>query len=102
MNPRAFQIHPSDSVAVLLDDAEPVPVSLFGSSANASILAKNAIRLGHKIAVRPHEANEAVTKFGVRVGHATAAIATGEWIHLQHAHFMNVPKACCSVNRTPV
>jgi hypothetical protein len=28
MNPRAFQIHSSDSVAVLLDDAQPGPVSL--------------------------------------------------------------------------
>ena len=84
MSPRAFQIHPSDSVAVLLDDAQPGPVSLLGSSDVTTIPAKQSIRLGHKIAVRSHETGEAVTKYGVRIGHATASIAAGDWIHLHN------------------
>jgi len=82
--PRAFQIHASDSVAVLLDDAEPGPVSLLGSPAVSIIQANQAIRLGHKVAVRTHQSGEAVTKFGVRIGRATAPIAAGDWIHLHN------------------
>ncbi len=84
MNPRAFQIHPSDSVAVLLEDAQPGPVSLLGSPAASTISGNQAIQLGHKIAVRPHETGEAVIKYGVRIGHATAPIAAGDWIHLHN------------------
>lgn len=84
MNPRAFQIHPSDSVAVLLDDAQPGPVSLLGSPSVSMLPASQAIRLGHKIAVRSHQAGEAVTKYGVRIGHATVPIAAGDWIHLHN------------------
>lgn len=84
MNPRAFQIHPADSVAVLLDDARPGPVNLLGSPCVSIIPAKQAILLGHKIAVRAHEAGEAVTKYGVRIGRATTSIAAGDWIHLHN------------------
>ncbi len=71
-------------MAVLLDDAQPGSVSLLGSPAASTISANQAIRLGHKIAVRSHEKGEAVTKYGVRIGHATAPIATGDWIHLHN------------------
>jgi altronate dehydratase small subunit len=84
MNPRAFQIHPADSVAVLLDDAQPGLVSLLGLPAASTLPANQAIRLGHKIAVRAHDAGEAVVKYGVRIGHATASIAVGDWIHLHN------------------
>jgi altronate dehydratase small subunit len=82
--PRAFQIHTSDSVAVLLDDAEPGVVSLLGSPAVSTIRANQAIRLGHKIAVRDHQTGDAVTKYGVRIGRAAAPIAAGDWIHLHN------------------
>lgn len=82
--PSAFQIHPSDSVAVLLEDAPPGSVSLLGSPTAPTIIGNQAILLGHKIAVRPHEPGEAVIKYGVRIGHATAPIAAGDWIHLHN------------------
>jgi hypothetical protein len=62
MNPRAFQINSSDSVTVLLDDAQPGPVSLLGSPVASLLPINQAIRLGHKIAVRPHEVSEEVIK----------------------------------------
>ncbi len=84
MNPRAFQIHPRDSVAVLLDDAQPGPVSLLGSPVTTPLSINQAIRLGHKMAVRSHEVGEAVIKYGVRIGHATEHVAVGDWIHLHN------------------
>jgi altronate hydrolase len=71
MNPRAFQINSSDPVTVLLDDAQPGPVSLLGSPVASLLPINQAIRLGHKIAVRPYEVGEEVIKYGVRIGHAT-------------------------------
>lgn len=82
--PRALQIHLSDSVAVLLDDAEPGTVHLCGAAEGAAIFAREAIRLGHKIAIRTHATGEAVTKHGVRIGHATSPIASGDWVHLHN------------------
>jgi altronate hydrolase/altronate dehydratase small subunit len=84
MTPRAFQINSSDSVAVLLDDAQPGPVSLLGSPGAPLVSINHAIRLGHKMAVRPHAVGEAVIKYGVRIGHATEPIAVGDWIHLHN------------------
>lgn len=82
--PRAFLIQPEDSVAVLLEDVESGPVRLFGMPGDALLTAGEAIRLGHKIAVRSHEAGEAVAKFGVRIGHAAGPIAAGDWVHLHN------------------
>jgi len=84
MMPRAFSIHPKDSVAVLLDDAEPGPVKLLGLPGDPVITASQPIMIGHKIALSAHEAGAAVTKFGVRIGHATASIAPGDWVHLHN------------------
>lgn len=84
MTPSAIQIHPSDSVAVLLDDARPGPVRLLGGGAGFLIAARETVPAGHKISLRSHGTGEAVIKFGVRIGRATAAIAVGDWIHLHN------------------
>lgn len=84
MTPRAFSIHSTDSVAVLLDDAAPGPVKLLGLPGDSAINASQAISMGHKIALRAHQVGEAVTKYGVRIGHATIPIAAGDWVHLHN------------------
>lgn len=84
MIPRAFSIQSSDSVAVLLDDAEAGPVKLLGLSDDTVISANQPISLGHKIALRAHGLGDAVTKYGVRIGHATTSIAPGDWVHLHN------------------
>jgi altronate hydrolase/altronate dehydratase small subunit len=47
-------------------------------------MAVEPIARGHKIALRSLAEGEAVLKFGVRIGHASRAIAAGEWVHLQN------------------
>ena len=56
------QIHPRDNVAVLLQAEGDIPA-------------------GHKIALRPIAAGEAVIKYGDPIGTATRDIAPGEHVH---------------------
>lgn len=83
MTPRAFQIHDSDNVATLLDDASGGEVQVLGAGAG-QIPSLEQISRGHKIALRDLTANGAVVKFGVRIGHATQAIKRGAWVHLHN------------------
>ena len=48
------------------------------------ILVPERIEHGHKVALREISVNEAVIKFGVRIGHATQAIPPGAWVHLHN------------------
>lgn len=81
--PRAFQIQSQDNVATLIDDAKAGMVELTGATSGEVTLIEN-ISHGHKVAVRDIAADEAVIKYGVRIGHATQAIRRGAWIHLHN------------------
>lgn len=81
---RAFQIHPLDNVATLLSSvAAGESVEILGPD-RRTLLAVDPIATGHKIALRPLSPNEAVLKFGNRIGHANQAIAAGAWVHLHN------------------
>ena len=86
MTARCFQVHPSDCVATLLDDVAPAPASVrvLGADRPMQITATQPISQGHKIALRDIPAGEAVVKFGVSIGSASAAIRAGEWVHLHN------------------
>src|SRR5262245_17639242 len=85
MSARCFQIHPSDNVATLLEDVAGGAVKLVGGRSDAAPLSVGEpIARGHKIALIDIPAGAAVTKFGVRIGHATKPIARGSWVHLQN------------------
>lgn len=60
---RLHKINPADNVAVILVDDDPVAAR------------------GHKVALRPIAKGENVIKYGFPIGHATADIAEGEWVH---------------------
>jgi altronate dehydratase small subunit len=81
--PRAFQIQVEDNVATLMDDAAVGSVEIIGAS-KSTIATSEKISRGHKIALKDIAANEAVIKFGVRIGHATQAIPRGAWVHLHN------------------
>jgi altronate dehydratase small subunit len=83
MKHRAFQIHADDNVATLLDDANAGEVEILGACPN-KIQSLEKISRGHKIALCDIAANEAVIKFGVRIGHATQPIQSGAWVHLHN------------------
>jgi altronate dehydratase small subunit len=85
MPSRAFQLHASDNVATLIDDAQPGPVQCVGEVSTPNpVLATEPINRGHKIALADLPAGAAVLKFGVRIGHTTQPVARGAWVHLHN------------------
>ena len=83
MKPRAFQIQSQDNVATLLDDASAGATDILGAQPQEIRLLEKIGR-GHKVALRDIAVNEAIIKFGVRIGHATQPVQRGAWIHLHN------------------
>jgi altronate dehydratase small subunit len=83
MKSRAFQIHADDNVATLLDETSGGELEILGAQPG-TVPSCEKISSGHKIALRDIGVNEAVIKFGVRIGHATQAIPRGAWVHLHN------------------
>jgi altronate dehydratase small subunit len=83
MKPRCFQIQSQDTVATMIDDTAGGAIELLGA-AQGEIHASENISRGHKIALHDIAADEAVIKFGVRIGHATQPIRRGAWVHLHN------------------
>lgn len=59
-------LHPADNVAVVVNDLDP------------------SVPRGHKVALAPIAPSEMIIKYGHPIGHATAPIAPGEWVHTQN------------------
>lgn len=79
--PRAFQITPRDNVATALTAISEGTYFLFGGEEGLREAGEEIPR-GHKVAVRPIGKGEAVIKYGVSIGEATADIRAGQWVHL--------------------
>jgi hypothetical protein len=84
---RAFRIHRSDNVATLLEDASSGPLTVTGGGEEEQVVAREPIKIGHKVALRDIGPGEAITKFGVPIGRASQPIPQGAWVHLHN---------CCS------
>ena len=72
--PDFIHIHPKDNVAVALT-AIPAGTEFAGVTARADI------PQGHKMALTAMAENDQVMKYGFSIGHATAPIAPGDWVH---------------------
>lgn len=72
--PDFIHIHPNDNVVVALT-AIPAGTVFAGVKANADI------PQGHKMALAALAEGEQVMKYGFSIGHATAPIAPGDWVH---------------------
>ena len=70
----AVRIDPSDNVATLLADARA------GEMVEGVTLSGDIAR-GHKVALAPIAAGEAIVKYGFPIGRATRAIAPGAHVH---------------------
>jgi hypothetical protein len=79
--PRALVLHARDNVAVVLDEAEPGPITLIGMAGTKTVDAGESIAVGHKVALRAIGTGDPVVKYGVSIGVATEAIAAGGWVH---------------------
>ena len=73
-----IRIHPSDDVAVALRDiAKNTEVEVAGQRFTAI----DDIPKGHKMALRDLRAGENILKYGSYIGHATADVPAGSWLH---------------------
>ena len=72
--PDFIHIHPDDNVAVAL---HAIPAG----TVFAGIPAAQDIPQGHKMALKAISEGDQVVKYGFSIGHATAAIAPGQWVH---------------------
>ncbi len=80
----AFCIHPDDNVATLLDDTGAGLIHLTGASGQDTVIAREPIHHGHKVALREVAQGGAIIKYGIRIGHASCDIHAGEWVHLHN------------------
>ncbi len=75
---KLLQIHPSDNVAVALAPIAAGEAPVLGDQ---TILAKDVIPQGHKLALREIEAGAPILKYGCAIGYATQKIPAGAWVH---------------------
>jgi altronate dehydratase len=74
----ALTVHPDDNVATLLD------ARVDERSTQQGLVLKAGIPFGHKVALRSIAEGEAVVKYGVPIGTATAPIAAGDHVHVHN------------------
>jgi altronate hydrolase len=72
---RTLRLSDEDNVVVATERTEP------GAVVAKGITAHQRIPFGHKVAVQPIAAGEAVVKFGQIIGFASKPIAAGDWVH---------------------
>lgn len=83
--PTCFQINPQDNTAVMLADGTAgTVVQVIGAVTNTALTLTQPIAYGHKVALQDITEGAAVFKYGIRIGHATQPIHTGDWVHLHN------------------
>ncbi len=75
---RAMQ---SDSVAVALVDLHPGDLLIDG------VIVAEAVKAGHKVALRLHDSGQPVIKLGQPIGMASQSIAPGQHVHSHNLEF---------------
>lgn len=76
-----IHIHPLDNVAVALTE---IPKGETVELGGKTVTAAENIQRGHKMALRDIAEGEKIIKYGYPIGHASRAIAAGEWVHVQN------------------
>ena len=76
-----LKINPLDNVAVALVDLE---CGFTADINGVKVVLKEDIGRGHKFAIENIAQNANVIKYGSPIGHATADITPGEWVHTRN------------------
>lgn len=74
-------LHPQDNIVVA---ASALPADLPLNVGPQQIVTREAIKMGHKIAVRRIDARQPILKYGQVIGFAAREIAPGEWVHVHN------------------
>ncbi|MET0732000.1 MAG: UxaA family hydrolase [Casimicrobiaceae bacterium] len=82
---QATVLDPRDDVATALVDLAAGTRVLLGVGDSArEVVTLERIAAGHKFALRPLAAGEAMRKYGEIIGCATQAVAVGAWVHVHN------------------
>ncbi len=82
---RALIINDKDNVAVVLEDvAEGDAVTAASRQKSTSLVARQAIPFGHKVALEGIPAGASVYKYGEVIGKASHSIEAGEHVHIHN------------------
>jgi altronate dehydratase small subunit len=84
---RCLVLHPADEVATALADlaaGETLAPEGATPGIGRPLATIEAIRFGHKVALRDLAAGETVHKYGEAIGTATAAIRAGAHVHVHN------------------
>lgn len=76
-----IKINNDDNVIILLRDYESGEIINIGG---ISIVLKESIDRGHKVAIKNIKSGENIIKYGFPIGHAIVDISIGEWVHVQN------------------
>ncbi|HET6231280.1 MAG TPA: altronate dehydratase family protein [Longimicrobiaceae bacterium] len=76
--PLAVQVHPTDNVAVLV---AALPAGAEIEVAGSTVVLREDVGAGHKVALAPLRAGETVVKYGFPIGLTTADVEQGVWVH---------------------
>lgn len=78
--PLTIHINPADNVVVAL---HPIPKGTLVEVPDLGLTVTSGedIPQGHKMSIRPIREGEDVVKYGFAIGHATADVVPGAWIH---------------------
>jgi altronate hydrolase len=79
--PPLLQIDPHDNVAVAL---EAISAGRALTVDGHALTALRDIPRGHKLALKAISLGENVIKYGHPIGHATQAVAAGDWVHVHN------------------
>ncbi len=84
-----FLVHEADdSVGVVVVEGVTAGQTLHGwimqGDGEVTMTARDAIPIGHKIAIRDLGVDASVIKYGVDIGRAIAPIATGQHLHVHN------------------
>jgi altronate dehydratase small subunit len=78
-------LNDQDNVATSLLALEPnVSIQVHIDGVDQTIVVRDEIAFGHKIAIRPMAPGDEVLKYGEVIGKASQAIAPGEWVHIHN------------------
>lgn len=85
MNRKAVVINANDNVATVVENAEiGDDISFFLDQEMKSIVLKNKVPCGHKIAIKPIVKDQDILKYGESIGKALQNIGIGEHVHVHN------------------
>ena len=94
----AIHLHPQDNICVA---ARPLAAGTSLRVDGQTIQLREAIPMGHKVAVRPIAKDEPARKYGQIIGFATESIPVGYWVHSHNLANGDFVRDYASATETP-